>query len=213
MTDKSGSSLPTREKALRGKRAMIRSTSLHSTIQLLWPSPEMGLATLEPVDGATDAGETTPPKEGPAEWSKPVNVAAPNAHGTGVPPTEPASRAEAGQGFAGGPMSERPEGRHSAGGALPTYKPLCHDKPGIPSVFGAPGGRALIGGGNEGAHAEPLDVLGPPCVLDAGAAFTVGLVEPPCAQDAGAAFTTGAVGEARDASLLRARSIALLSRS
>ena len=162
----------------------------------------MGLATLEPVDGATDAGATTPPKEGPAEWSKPVNVAAPNAHGTGVPPTEPASRAEAGQGFAGGPMSERPEGRHSAGGALPTCKPLCHDKPGIPAVFGAPGGRALIGGGNEGAHAEPLDMPEPPCALGTGAALAVWSFEPPCAHGTGAAFTTGAVAEARDASLL-----------
>ena len=192
MTVKSGSSFPTREKASRGNKAMMRSSFLHSTISLLCPAPEMGLAILEPVDGATEAGATTPPKEGPVDWSQPDNVAAPNALGTGVPPTEPASRAEAGQAFAGGPMSERP---------------------GIPSLFGEPEGRALIGGGREGAQVEPLDVLGPPCVLDAGAAVAVGLVKPPCAQDAGAAFTTGAVGEARDASLLRARSYALASRS
>ena len=143
MTDKSGSSLPTREKARRGNRAMMRSSFLHSTILLLCPAPEMGLAILEPVEGATEAGATTPPKEGPPmfaagvlDWSQPDNVAAPNALGTGEPPTEPARRAEAGQAFGGGPMSERPE---------------------IPSLFGEPEGRALIGGGKEGAQVAPLD--------------------------------------------------------
>ena len=118
---------------------MMRSSFLHRTISLLCPPPEMGLATLEPVEGATEAGATTPPKAGPPmfaagvlDWSQPDNVAAPNALGTGEPPTEPARRAEAGQAFGGGPMSERPEG------------------------------RALVGGGKEGAQVVPLDVLGPP---------------------------------------------------
>ena len=72
-------------------------------------------------------------------------------------------------------MSERPEGQHPSGGAFPTCKPPGATR-GIPAVFGAPAGGALIGGGNDGVHAEPLDVLGPPGVLDAGAAFTVGEV-------------------------------------
>ena len=127
---------------------MMRSSFLHRTISLLCPPPEMGLATLEPVEGATEAGATTPPKAGPPmfaagvlDWSQPDNVAAPNALGTGELPTESERQAEAGQAFGGGPMSERPE---------------------IPSLFGEPEGRALIGGGKEGAQVVPLDVLGPP---------------------------------------------------
>ena len=55
-------------------------------------------------------------------------------------------------------MSEKPEGPAPSGGAFPT---------------GASDGGALNGGGKLGAHTEALDVLRPPGVQDAGAAFTV----------------------------------------
>ena len=94
----------------------------------------MGLATLEPTEGATDLGPTTPPKAGPPmfaagvlDWSQPVNVAAPRELVPGEPPTESERQAEAVHPFGGGPMSERPEG------------------------------RVLVAGAKEGAQLAPLD--------------------------------------------------------
>ena len=94
----------------------------------------MGLATLDPTEGATDLGPTTPPKAGPPlfaagvlDWSQPFNVAAPTELVHGEPPTESERRAEAVHPFGGGPMSERPEG------------------------------RVLVAGAKEGAQLAPLD--------------------------------------------------------
>ena len=100
----------------------------------------------------------------PLPESNPARPAAPTPKGDGALPEGPGSLLDAGQALAGGPMSERPEGPAPSGGAVPT---------GVEDAGAASDGGALNGGGKLGAHTEALDVLRPPGVQDAGAAFTV----------------------------------------
>ena len=102
----------------------------------------------------------------PLPESNPAKPAAPTPKGDGALPEGPGSLLDAGQALAGGPMSDRPEGPAPSGGALPT---------GVEDAGTAsePNGGALYGGGKLGVQVEALDVLRPPGVQDAGAAFTV----------------------------------------